>query len=91
MNCLLEATLFQGTRVHYREAGPPDGKILFLLHGSAFNSQHWKDIKTIQTMAAAGNKVYAVDMPGKRSPKLSILRDWKSEVAMLMISNYVGI
>lgn len=55
----------QGTRVHYREAGPPDGKILFLLHGSAFNSQHWKDIKTIQTMAAAGNKVYAVDLPGR--------------------------
>ena len=35
--------LFQGTRVHYRSAGPADGKILFLLHGSAFNSRHWQD------------------------------------------------
>ena len=53
--------------MHYREAGPADGKILFLLHGSAFNSRHWKDIKTIQTMAAAGNKVYAVDLPGEQT------------------------
>ena len=59
--------VFQGSRVHYRSAGPADGKILFLLHGSAFNSQHWEDIRTIQTMAAAGNRVYAVDLPGNFS------------------------
>ena len=71
--------LFQGTRVHYRSAGPADGgKILFLLHGSAFNSQHWKDIETIQTMAAAGNRVYAVDLPGKRFLlKYLHFYDWK--------------
>jgi pimeloyl-ACP methyl ester carboxylesterase len=50
--------------VFYREAGPDSGKVLFLLHGSAFNSGTWMNTKTVQSMAAAGNKVYAVDLPG---------------------------
>ena len=52
--------------VFYREAGPDSGKVLFLLHGSAFKSQTWLDTKTIQTAAAAGSKVYAVDLPGNQ-------------------------
>ena len=57
----------------YREAGNDGGKILFLLHGSAFSSANWlkkrnfrdRRTNTIQTIAAGGFKVYAVDLPGK--------------------------
>jgi len=42
------------------------GQILFLLHGAAFTSKTWAvQVPTIQTMAALGHKVFAIDLPCK--------------------------
>ncbi len=55
----------------YRRAKPgtavsPQGKTLFLLHGAIYSSNTWvSTLPTIQTMAAAGFDVVAVDLPGK--------------------------
>ena len=54
----------------YREAAPgffrPDsGKTVFLLHGQAYSSSTWQSqINTIQTLAALGHRVIAIDLPG---------------------------
>lgn len=46
----------------------PTGRILFLLHGAAFTSKTWVDqVPTLQTMAALGHRVIAIDLPGEAS------------------------
>lgn len=37
-----------------------------MLHGQAFTSANWLESETIQTFAAAGYRVVAVDLPGNR-------------------------
>ena len=56
----------QDALVFYRESSGPgtSGKTVFFLHGSAFDSATWMRLKSVQTLAAAGHKVYAVDLPG---------------------------
>ena len=54
--------------IFYREVQPEGAgpiPILFL-HGASFKSETWQDIKTIQTLAAAGFRVVAIDLPGKK-------------------------
>ena len=51
-------------------ANPPGGRgqtnTLILLHGAAFNADTWINrIKTVQTLAAAGFDVFAVNLPGE--------------------------
>ncbi len=38
---------------------------VLLLHGMAFTSKNWLDIKTIPLLAAMGYHVIAIDLPGK--------------------------
>ncbi|GJP61777.1 hypothetical protein CLOP_g18911 [Closterium sp. NIES-67] len=40
------------------------GMTVVLLHGRAFEAKTWKDIGTIDHLAAAGHRVIAVDLPG---------------------------
>lgn len=54
---------------------PPDvkstEKVVLLLHGAAFTSQTWVDkVPTIATLAALGNKVIAIDLPGFGNTKV---------------------
>ncbi len=62
----------EGHKVFYRECHPASvlpetGKTVLLLHGQAFTSETWQagGLKTMQTLAALGHRVVAVDLPGK--------------------------
>ena len=51
-------------KVHYLEAGDPRRPHVLLLHGARFSSETWRELGTIDRLAAAGYHVVAVDLPG---------------------------
>ena len=49
-------------KLAYQEAGPPDGQVLILLHGSPGDASNFD--KLIEPLTEAGYRVIAPDMPG---------------------------
>ena len=56
----------EGCRLHYLESGfRVEGKSnVLLLHGARFSSRTWEELGTLDTLAAAGHRVIALDLPG---------------------------
>lgn len=61
--------------IHYLTAGPKKGRPVLLLHGGRFSAETWREINTIHTLASAGHRVIAVDLPGfGKSPSSTVDR-----------------
>lgn len=59
--------------LHVVEAGPPGGLPVLFLHGGRFSSATWEELGTLETLAAAGYRAWAVDLPGfGKSPRLAL-------------------
>lgn len=51
----------------YRQALPAGGTgclTVLLLHGIRFSSENWQNLGTLETLAAAGHRALALDLPG---------------------------
>jgi len=51
-----------GIRIHYQEAGPENGPVVFLIHGFCASNQVWSDV--FLPLARAGFRVIAPDLVG---------------------------
>lgn len=55
---------FLGRTVHLLSAGPDTGRPVLLLHGQLFSSAAWQNVGTLRSLARAGFRAVAVDLPG---------------------------
>ena len=53
-----------GLQVHYLQTGPATGRPVLLLHGEKYRASTWQECGTLATLAGAGYRVIAVDLPG---------------------------
>lgn len=54
----------------YRQSEPTQGEArlsVLLLHGIRFSSENWLNIGTLETLAKAGCRAVAIDLPGTES------------------------
>ena len=52
------------SNIHILAAGAPGGCDIIMLHGMKFQAETWRELNTLDRLAAAGHRVLALDMPG---------------------------
>jgi abhydrolase domain-containing protein 14 len=66
----------EGHPIRGRVAGPEGGRPVLLLHGAKFDSSTWNELGTLESLAQAGYRAVALDIPGfGRSPGWAFDRD----------------
>ena len=81
----------QGSELFVQQAPSPQlhhAPTVLLLHGAAFSSQNWVELKTLEKLQAAGFRAIAVDLPGfgksernsRMLDKAGFLRDLMKEL-----------
>ena len=53
---------YDGYTVHYNAAGDPADPVMLLIHGFGASGFHWR--RNVNQLAAAGHRVYAIDLIG---------------------------
>lgn len=65
----------------YRQSEPATGEArmsVLLLHGIRFSSENWLNIGTMETLARAGCRAVAIDLPGQSVDDKSVLTSGQS-------------
>ncbi|XP_041748705.1 protein ABHD14B isoform X2 [Coregonus clupeaformis] len=68
----------------YRQAEPATGEVhlsVLLLHGIRFSSENWLNIGTLETLAKAGYRAVAIDLPGLGQSKSAVAPSAVGELA----------
>ncbi|KAL8562973.1 hypothetical protein ACOMHN_004665 [Nucella lapillus] len=71
----------------------PKGEVrmtVLLLHGAAFSSKDWRDIKTLQHLAVWGYRAVAVDLPGGHGKSTGTVETGKEEEFMTALVKTLG-
>ena len=65
MTTIIEKQLDCGAHpIHTLQAGPSTGQAILLLHGMKFQAATWRENGTLETLANAGYRAVALDLPG---------------------------